>query len=174
LASDIHARLNNLNTQVPNSAVANPAMVAAGYTTTGILNTLPADLRAVIIPKRVLAPTRFLSGQLLIDDNSWAWVDLGLLWLPFDMEVYGANMWGSLVPANPGHSMGGFVQYPIFACNMKRVKHAGDGGPRTNWWLASAGGGISTSVASVSSGGTAGSAGAAHSTIRVPLCFRVS
>ena len=172
LASDIHARLNNLNTQVPNSAAATPAMIAAGYAATGILNTLPADLRAVMVPKRALVPTRFLTGQLLIDDTSWAWNDLGLLWLPFEFEVFGATHFAT---RTIGHSTGGFLQYPIFAHRMdKIVKGAGDGGPRTIWWLASAGGGNSTSVALVSGNGRATTSSATISPIRVPLCFRVS
>ena len=173
LASDLHARLNSLQASVPNSEAANPAMLAVDYRTTGLFNQLPAALRAVIVQKRALLPTRFTAGALLTDDNSWAWQNAGLLWLPSEMEVYGANMWGNLNPVNPGFNVGGFVQYPIFANNMKRVKGAGHGGARATWWLLSARGGASTHFASVTSGGIAYSIGASTA-LRVPVCFRVA
>jgi len=173
LASDLFAWLNGLQMSVPNATTANPALVAADYRTTGLLPQLPAALRAVIVQKRLLLPTRFTAGSLLIDDNSWAWNDAGLLWIPSEMEVAGANMWGSLTPLTPGHNVGGFVQYPIFANSMKRVKGAGDGGARATWWLLTAGGGNSTGFAIVHSHG-ASSANSATTAHRVPVCFRIA
>ena len=174
LASDLHARLNSLQKNVPNSAAANPAMVSVDYRTTGIFNRLPAALQAVIVEKRLLLPSRYTAGSLLIDDNSWAWQNAGKLWIPAEMEVYGTKMWGSTVSPNHGFPDGGFVQYPIFAQNMKRVKGAGNGGVRSNWWLLSAYGGNSTNCALVLSNGTAYHTTASNTSIRVPLCFRVA
>jgi len=173
LASDLFAWLNGLQQQVPNAAAANPALITADYRTTGLLPQLPAALRAVIVQKRALLPTRFTAGALLLDDNSWAWNNAGLLWIPSEMEVYGANGWGSLTPANPGFSTGGFVQYPIFANNMKRVKGNGNAGARARWWLLSARGSSSAFFARVNGHGDASSssASAAH---RVPVCFRIA
>jgi hypothetical protein len=127
-----------------------------------------------MIQKRALLPSRYTAGALLTDDNSWAWQNAGFLWLPSEVEIYGMNAWGSITPANPGWNTGGFVQYPLFANNMKRVKGAGDGGVRSSWWLLSARGGSSTGFAVVSSDGIAGITTAANATIRVPLCFRVA
>ena len=175
LASDIYARLNSLQMNVPNATTHTPALVSADYRTVGgILNTLPTALQNVIVTKRVLLPMRYTAGALLIDDNSWGWVDAGKLWLPSEMEVYGTNAWGTLNPANPGWSVGGFQQYPIFAHNMRRVKGAGDGGARSAWWLLSTRGGLSTIVAIVGNGGYASNANATSTAIRVPLCFRIA
>jgi hypothetical protein len=173
LASELEARLNSKQKSVVTSAAATPAMAAVDYRTTGILDKLPQALRDVIKTKRALLPTRYTAGSLLIDDNSWAWFDLGPLWIPFEMEVYGTNMWGTLLAANPGFSIGGFVQYPIFDCNMERVKGIGDGGARTHWWLGSARGGNSTHFARVTSNGSANNTTASSATVRVPLCFRI-
>ena len=171
LASDLYAWLNSLAMQVPNAATANPAMVAVDYSATGVYNKLPAELKAVIVQKRLLLPSRYTAGSLLIDDNSWAWADAGKLWVPSEIEVYGCEHWGS----KNGYSSGGFQQYPIFANNMKRVKGAGDGGDRASWWLLSAGGGNSAAFAYVSGYGGGGSYYSASGTlIRAPLCFRIA
>lgn len=170
LASNLYAKLNSLSMQVPNATTANPALVAVDYTTTGVYDKLPAALKAVISPKRLLLPSRYTAGALLTDDNSWAWADAGKLWIPSEIEVYGCTHWGS----RNGYSGGGFQQYAIFATNMKRVKGAGDGGSRSGWWLLSAYGGYSTHCAIVYSYGDATNSSASYTSIRVPVCFRIA
>ena len=170
LASDLYAWLNSLAMQVPNATTANPAMVDVDYSATGVYDKLPAELKAVIVQKRALLPSRYTAGSLLTDDNSWAWADMGKLWIPSEIEVYGCEHWGS----KNGYSSGGFQQYPIFATNMKRVKGAGDGGTRAYWWLLSANGGYATNFACVSSNGNGDYGSASHTTIRAPLCFRIA
>ena len=173
LASNLFAWLNSLNMQVPNTAAATPGMATVNYTTTGVWDKLPAQLQAVIVQKVALLSRRFTAGQLLIDDNSWDWREIGRLWVPSEMEVYGANAWGTNLSPNQGWSVGGHVQYPIFANNMKRVKGAGDGGARSGWWLLSVRGGNSTTACPVSSYGHAHSRDASHA-LRAPLCFRIA
>lgn len=174
LASDLFAWLNGLQQQVPNGTAANPPLVTADYRTTGLFPQLPAALRAVIVQKRLLLPTRFTAGALLLDDINWWWVNAGLLWIPSEVEVYGTNIGGGgAQPPQHGRATGGFVQYPIFAQNMKRVKGAGNGGARAHWWLLSAGGGASSTFAFVSGDGTASNTSASPA-IRVPVCFRIA
>ena len=170
LASDLYAWLNGLAMQVPNSTTADPTMVDVDYSATGVYNKLPAELKTVIVQKRAILPSRYTAGSLLIDDNSWAWADMGKLWVPSEIEVYGCEHWGS----KNGYSSGGFQQYPIFATNMKRVKGAGDGGARATWWLLSAHGGHSTYFASVYGRGYGRYYTASNATIRAPLCFRIA
>ena len=170
LASDLYAWLNSLAMQVPNATTANPALVAVNYGTTGVYDKLPAALKAVIVPKRLLLPSRYTAGSLLTSDSGWAWVNVGNLWIPSEVEVYGMEHLGS----KSGYSSGGFQQYPIFAQNMHRVKGAGDGGDRTGWWLSSASGNNSTICASVGAGGNAGFAYASGTANRVPICFRIA
>jgi len=139
--------------------------------TTGILPQLPAELRNVIVQKRSLMPRRYSAGVLLIDDNSWDWRDSGALWLPSEMEVYGAGVWGSNLSPNQGFSTNGFVQYPIFVGNMKRVKGTG-GGAHSGWWLLSVRGGSSTRACRIHYGGHAGTWDASNADY-IPLCFRI-
>ncbi|MCL2060876.1 MAG: hypothetical protein FWH01_17765 [Oscillospiraceae bacterium] len=169
LVSDLYAWLNSLAMNVPNGTGADPATIAVDYTTSGVLDKLPAALRNVIVQKRVRLPQRYTAGSLLIDDNNWLWQDAGKLWVPSEFEVYGCNVWGSGV----GYSLGGFQQYPIFAHNMRRSKNAGEGGSNAAWWLLSARGGSSTS-ACIISGGTASQNYASTTTICAPLCFRIA
>ena len=175
LGSDLYARLNSLQMNVPNSSAANPAMVNADYRNTGILTTLPEALRNVIIEKHALIPRRFTQGNLLVEDNGWDWRLIGKLWLPSEIEVYGCRQWGSNASPNQGLSSGGFQQYPIFTNNMRRVKRAGEGGERTSWWLVVSRGGHTASVCAVRSLGYAQHHGTANATnYRVPLCFRIA
>ena len=174
LSSDIYARLNSLAINVPSAAVIDGAPVAVDYTTTGILTTLPVSLQNVIVTKRQYSPRRQSNGVLLVDDNSGGWIDMGKLWLPTEIEVYGCNMWGSVNSPLQAYDKCGSQQYPIFSCKMRRVKGAGDGGARSTWWLSTPRGGNSTGVAYVNSSGYAGISGAAASAVRVPLCFRIA
>jgi hypothetical protein len=148
-ASDLEARLNSKQKNVPNAAAANPALISADYRTAGgILHTFPQALQNVLMQPRLLIPTRYLATALLTDDTGWAWNTLDKLRLPFEFEVYGSNMWGTLNPAAPGNSKGGFIELPGFENGKSRIKMIGDGGTtRTNWWLASASGGSATGFA---------------------------
>ena len=57
LASDLYARLNSLQQDVPNTTTAGGTpLVNADFRTTGILTTLPQALRDVIVQKRLLLP----------------------------------------------------------------------------------------------------------------------
>lgn len=168
LASELEARLNNRQKNVVSVAAATPTLVSADYRNTGILNTLPAPLRAVIKTKRALLLRRFTAGSLLLDDNSWDWKDLSPLWIPFEMEVVGTN-----ARATEMWEQSAFVQYPIFANNMKRVKHAGKDGVRSLWWLGSAGRGGSAHFVIVGSSGDVNDTGASVATVRVAFGFRI-
>jgi hypothetical protein len=160
-------------TNVNNGSAANaaPWMVS---NIKSVLNTtwygyLPAALQAQIIEKRLHIETRYTSGSTLTDSTSWAWNDIGKLWVPSEIEVYGSIVWGT-----KGYSQNGSVQYPIFSGNSeKRVKNQGEGGNRCTWWLLSVYGGNSTHVCAVSTYGTADYYSASHATIYAPVCFRI-
>jgi hypothetical protein len=173
LASDIKAWLNSEAALVPNGTGADPAVLSVNYATTGVWDKLPAALQAVIIQKRALLPSRYSAGNLLTDDNSWVWSDAGRLWLPSEIEVYGCRQWGSNLNENPGFSSGGFQQYPIFSCNMRRLKLIAGTLTRAYWWLLSARGGHATYCCAVGNNGSAhhGNASVAY---RAPLCFRIA
>ncbi len=136
----------------------------------GLVTSLPAGLQAVIVPKKMLLESRYTSGSTLIDSTSWAWNDLGKLWIPSEFEVFGSIVWGT-----KGYSQNGGVQYPIFANSWKsRQKGAGHNGARSTWWLLSVHGGTSTYCCYVNISGNPSGNGGASTALRVPLCFRIS
>ena len=131
LASNGYLFVNSLAGQVPNGTTLPLDMVDKDYTAGGMYFYLPDDLKAVIVEKRVWAQTRYSASGVLTNDNNGAWVNLGKLWLPDEYEVTGARLM-----TTTGWFCGGYVQYPIFAGNMNRLKRAN--GSRGYWWLSSA------------------------------------
>ena len=183
LASDIYHWLNGLQGQVPNDATVamtqNPtpasSLASVDYRATGLLPQLPAALRAAIIQKRELMPRRYAADLLLTDNNRWNRRDMGFLWLPDEMEIYGSGVWGGTTAPLQGYDKLGAVQYPLFAGNIhKRVKGAGNGGARSSWWLSNPMSGRSTYVALVFGDGHAAATVASRTTYRIPVCFRIA
>lgn len=128
LACDLYKWLNSLAGQVPNGTGLNPAVKHVDYTAGGVFYYLPDKLKAVIIEKRVMLPKRFSTSAIQTSDTGWGWADMGKLWLPSEIEVYGTSTFGGT-----GYSTGGFVQYPFFAGKMTRVKKRN--GSRASWWI---------------------------------------
>ena len=168
LASDLNYWLNSMSGTVPNSTSDAAVTTEVDYTTDGVLYYLPDKLKNQIVPKRIMSPSRYTAGQVLRADNSWTWQSTGKLWIPSEVEVYGAPCWG-----NSGYGMGGFVQYPIFIGNMNRAKKRCSNKDRYGWWLLSAYAGNSTLFAFVSSLGFASNTLAANAVIATPVCFRI-
>ena len=132
-----------------------------------LYNLLPAELRAVIKNKRILAPLRYSSGGSITDDSSWAWEDWGPLWLPLEHEIFDGIVWST-----KGFGNGQSVTYPIFRNSYKnRIKGAGPGGARANWWTASACSGYAAYVVTVRAGGHSTYYGASYA-FYAPVCFR--
>lgn len=168
LASDLNYFLNSMSGTVPNSESDPSVTIDVDYTTDGVLYYLPDKLKNQITTKRIIMPSRYTAGQVLTNDNSWAWQSTGKLWIPSEVEVAGTSVWG-----NSGCGMGGFVQYPIFACNMNRVKMRCASKDRCNWWLLSAAADKSTHLSIVDSNGTYDNASASYTLVATPVCFRV-
>lgn len=134
----------------------------------GLVTSLPVGLQAVIVNKRMLLESRYASGSTLTDSTSWAWNDMGKLWVPSEYEVFGSIVWGT-----KGYSQNGGVQYPIFANSWKsRQKGAGHNGDRSDWWLASVTSGSSTSCCYVNYYGHPNGY-SASATLCAPVCFRI-
>jgi hypothetical protein len=168
LVSDLNYWLNSMSGNVPNSASDPSVTTEVDYTTSGVLYYLPDKLKNQIITKRILLPSRYTEGKVLTNDNSWAWQSIGKLWIPSEVEVYGTAVFG-----NTGCGASGFVQYPLFACNMNRVKLRCASKDRDYWWLLSAGAGNSTNFARVSTYGNCGVTSATATWFAAPVCFRI-
>lgn len=168
LASDLNYWLNSKSGNVPNSTSDATVTTEVDYTTDGVLYYLPDKLKNQIITKRIMLPSRYTDGSVLTSDNSRAWQSTGKLWIPSEVEVYGAPCWG-----DSGYGMGGFVQYPYFANNMNRVKRLCSSNARNSWWLLSAGSGNSMVFAAVYSSGITNRTLATSAWIAAPVCFRI-
>ena len=168
LASDLNYWLNSMSGNVPNSTSDAAVTTEVDYTAGGVLYYLPDKLKNQIVPKRILLPSRYKADSVLTADNSWAWQSTGKLWIPSEVEVYGAPCWG-----NSGYGAGGFVQYPYFANNMNRVKIRCSSNDRYGWWLLSAFAGGSAYFALVGYNGGCSYNSAAGTWRAAPVCFRI-
>jgi len=140
------------------------------YLNETIYPKLPADVKGVIKNKRSLIEQRYSASGALTDSTGWAWQDMGNLWLPNEYEVFGSVVWGT-----KGYGGGQHVQYPLFANSYKhRIKGKGNGGTRCSWWLSTVTSGNSTTCCDVTNNGNAAGHSASHTTIGVPVCFRLS
>ena len=156
---------NNGNTESPYPYMVSNLHKWLGETLYGFL---PQAVKNQIVTKRSLMEQRYSASGALTDSTTLGWQDIGLLWVPHEYEVFGAVVWGT-----QGWSEGQAMQYPIFANSyLNRIKSAGHGGGRCNWWLASVRSGSSTYACGVSYGGDAGDWSASDAA-RVPVCFRI-
>lgn len=169
LASDLKAWLNSEKANVPNGTGADPDTVAVDYTATGVLHKLPASLRSVIVERRSYEPTRYTAGELLTDDASAEYVNIGKLWVPSEIEVYGFVAQGT----RNVYTCSGFHQFPIFIDGRTRIKRFSHDGSRSSWSLRSVCSGNSRNKAVVSLRGACGYNVAAYSHATA-VCFRIS
>ena len=106
---------------------------------------LPEGLTKYLLTQRVLLEERYSASGPLSDSNSWSWQDIGKVWSPSEMEVYGCPVWGT-----KGYSVGFDCQFDLFRDTAHRIN-----GNRCSWWLRSVMGGSSSNVCYVSYGGYA-------------------
>ena len=173
LASQAYAWLNGVN----NYSTSAYQSLAHGMNAlnAGIYHLLPTELRNVIIQKRMLLDNRYSSSSALTYSPNWDLADMGYLWLPDEIEVYGTQVRSNLGYGqgywNPEAHIG--VAYPLFlGQGRNRVKRTSNG-TRSHWWLSVASAGYSTNVCCVNGGGSANNGTATYAGIRCPLCFRV-
>ena len=162
LSSNGYHFLNSLAGNVPNGTGNLPETEAVDYTAGGVYFFLPDALKNVIVEKRMYIPKRFSASGIQSEDNAGGWENIGKLWLPSEVEVTGAPIWG----CNKYGAMGS-VQYPLFAQNMNR--NIG----RNNWWTLSATSGGATNFVIVNYGGYVSNYYASYD-YRGPVCFRVA
>ena len=127
------------------------------------LPALPTALQNAIMAQRVLLEERYSSSGNLTEASSWSWADLGKVWSPSEMEVYGCPVWGS-----KGYSVGFDSQFPIFSDTASRIA-----GGRVNWWLRSVVGGSASGACNVSSYGFASNGAPTYGWIRPLPCFLI-
>lgn len=169
LSSDLYLYANSLRGHVPSGTSKTSPVKLVDYRNDGIWSKLPDELKAVIVTKHALLPKRYSASGVLSNPNDWGWEDMGKLWIPSEVEVYGCGVW-----ANNAYDKGGFVQYPIFNCNMRRVKGLDGGGSRNSWWLFSAGAADTSTFCSVYYSGHVNIQIASNTLVGLPVCFRIT
>lgn len=175
LASGIYAILNGINNYT--TSAYNNLTHGANCNGAGILQLLPSKLSSKIITKRNLLDQRYSASAALTYSTNWAWQDMGKLWLPNEMEVYGCQIRSNLGYQqgywNPEANLG--VSYPLFVhSGSARVKFMSNGTSRSTWWLSSCASSNAANVCYVGGVGRASSILAANAGIRCPLCFRIA
>lgn len=169
---------NDTNTNNGTAAEPNPWRASKLFQTlndevTGVFATLPADLKPLIVEKIALLERRYSEAGALEASTGWDWNNMGKLWLPTEVEVFGNTFWSD---GDAGWTGGGGcnLQYPIFYGGAKHIiKGAGIGGSRCAWWEASARRQSSTYVCIVDYDGDASGDVATDPYISAPLCFRI-
>lgn len=165
---------NATNTNNGTEAEPNPWRASALFTemNTTVYNTLPTELQGCIIEKRAYIESRYSASAPetgLTESTAGAWNNMGKLWLPTEVEVFGCTHW-----SQPGYGSMFFRQYPIFiGGSLHIIKGDGNGGSRCHWWEASAHASSATHFCHAHHTGTATNAVASLTSIRAPLCFRI-
>lgn len=167
-------RMNATNTNNGNAGEKNPWLASELYKTlnnesTGIYSKLPSDLKPCIITKSAVIEQRYSAGGAVAAGTGWTPSNVGKLWLPTEVEVFGHHAW-----SEPGYGTGGSgwnLQYPIFRYNGV-IKGGGNGGSRVSWWELSAHRASAANFCCVHAFGDATYA-PANDTGCAPLCFRI-
>lgn len=163
LASRLYLFANSLSGSIPNSEAANPSMASVDFTSGGIYYYLPSALKNVIVQKYAYLEKRYTAGSLLTSSSGGGWTNIGRIWPPSEVEVYGYPVYGN----NPV-AIRGTVQYPFFANQMNRSKIG-----RQSWWLINPFEGDSRYWCNVSSSGYADGYNTTSS-YYMPVCFRIA
>lgn len=164
LASDIYLYANSLQGQAPSTSGANPSLAAKDYRNDGIYYYLPSALKSVIVEKRAVIETRYDSSSLLLEPTTWSWVNMGKIWFPSEIEVFGTSHW-----AKSGYASGGFVPYPFFQQNMNRIING-----RSGWWTSTPPSGYSTQWCYITYLGLAHYTNTSYASASAPVCFRIA
>lgn len=127
------------------------------------LPSLPSTLQSVLMTQRVLLEERYSASGKLTEPSSWSWQDLGKVWSPSEIEVYGFHAW-----SKPGYGSGFDCQFPLFKQTKDRVS-----GSRVFWWLRSVSGSSASDVCYVYGNGGAASGSPADNWVRPRPCLLV-
>ena len=145
-ANDSYLMWNTTNTNQGTADVKNPYLNSNLKAWEKLFEAcLPEGLTKYLLTQRVLLEERYSASGALTDSNNLSWQDIGKVWSPSEMEVYGCPVWGT-----KGYSVGFDCQLDLFRDTAHRLN-----GTRCTWWLRSVMGGSSSSVCCVGDNGYA-------------------
>ena len=157
VANDSYLMWNTANTNQGTADVKNPYLNSNLKAWEKLFEAcLPEGLTKYLLTQRVLLEERYSASGALSDSNSWSWQDIGKVWSPSEMEVYGCPVWGT-----KGYSVGFDCQFDLFRDTAHRLN-----GTRDTWWLRSVVGGSSSYVCCVYGSGYANYNSATYAWVR--------
>ena len=157
VANDSYLTWNTTNTNQGTAETKNPYLGSnLKAWETAFEACLPEGLTKYLLTQRVLLEERYSASGALTDSNNWNWQDIGKVWSPSEMEVYGCPVWGT-----PGWSVGFDCQFDLFRDTAHRIN-----GTRCSWWLRSVMGGSSSYVCYVNLYGNANYNSATNTWVR--------
>lgn len=173
LATEYYLWLNSLAGQVPNSTD-NPPATAVNYvdfTTDGVFYYLPQKLKDVIVEKRLFLEKRYSANGKLTTSSNAKSINIGKLWVPTEVEVYGTSVYGKSGYAIAGSACG---KYPIFIGKCPQKYTIGNTSiTYAHWWLLTPYEGSANNWCYVMDSGGCGF-NTTTQTRRVPVCFRIA
>jgi hypothetical protein len=125
------------------------------------LPALPSELQGYLKNHRSLVEVRYSASGNLNASTGWKWADLGKVWSPSEVEVY-----GMVVHGTPVHTQGLDSQFPIFRETKDRIN-----GGRVHWWLRVVSGSSASYVCYVYTTGHAYYGSATNTWVRPLPCF---
>jgi hypothetical protein len=129
------------------------------YLQNTLLPTFPAAMTNVMRDRRALLESRYNASSKLTDSTTWAWQNIGKIWLLSEMEVYGCMVWGSR------YASGVETQLEIFKDPRNRIRRT-PAGSRTTWWLRCVSAVSSTDACYVNVNGIANSNNTSYTGVR--------
>lgn len=157
VANDSYLMWNTANTNQGTADVKNPYLNSNLKAWEKLFEAcLPEGLTKYLLTQCVLLEERYSASGALSDSNSWSWQNIGKVWSPSEMEVYGCPVWGT-----KGYSVGFDCQFDLFRDTAHRLN-----GTRCPWWLRSVVGGSSSYVCCVGYFGAASSDSATYAWVR--------
>ena len=157
VANDSYLMWNTANTNQGTADVKNPYLNSNLKAWEKLFEAcLPEGLTKYLLTQRVLLEERYSASGALNDSNSWSWQDIGKVWSPSEMEVYGCPVWDT-----KGYSVGFDCLFDLFRDTAHRLN-----GTQCGWWLRSVVGGSSSDVCYVDSAGAANCNSATYAWVR--------
>lgn len=163
----LNVKFNDTATNNGNSAETSPWLASDLYQwlNTTFYGWLPTEWKNALKDIRVYNQIRYASEGNLTNDNGGKWMNLGKVWVPSEIEVWGAVRRGTSLNEPIG-----------IACTDKQFEIFAKGPvirSRAAWWERCAAAGSSSNVCYVGNGGHSYAGTAAYDGIRPLPCFHI-
>ena len=170
-------RMNQTDTNVGTDDIKWPWLSSEMYSTlndetNGIYSTLPDNLKPYIIEKNARYEQHYFSEDLQNTYKGFDWIDIGKLWLPTEVEIFGHTCCSNIKCGSGG---GCNMRYPIFEFSTDHIiKGKGKNGSDTTYYISNIADSNTTSFCYVDHHGSVDGWYNASRALNIPLCFRIA